>query len=164
MSGPVASDPAQRARPGRETGEFPRLQAVHDTGEFERVRDTSEFARVESSHETGEFSAVQDTGEFELLHDPQHEADRERYGSRSDGSRRTVVITGRGSEHHRPSVTRGPGRRSAQRVYERPGFNPDRIAMWAVLLGLVLVLVAATSSHAAVLQAHHAVAHLLHAR
>jgi hypothetical protein len=28
--------------------------------------------------------------------------------------------------------------------------------MWAVLLGLLLVLVAATSSHAAVMSAHHA--------
>jgi hypothetical protein len=28
--------------------------------------------------------------------------------------------------------------------------RPDRIALWAVLLGILLVLVAATSSHAAV--------------
>jgi hypothetical protein len=27
--------------------------------------------------------------------------------------------------------------------------RPDRIALWAVLLGILLVLVAATSSHAA---------------
>jgi hypothetical protein len=40
--------------------------------------------------------------------------------------------------------------------HERPGFRPDRAAMWAVLLGLLLVLVAATSSHAAVL------AHAMH--
>jgi hypothetical protein len=35
--------------------------------------------------------------------------------------------------------------------HERPGFRPDRTALWAVLLGLLLILVAATSAHAAVL-------------
>ena len=39
--------------------------------------------------------------------------------------------------------------RRRPRAYERAGFRPDRVAMWAVLLGVVLVLVAATSSHAA---------------
>jgi len=45
----------------------------------------------------------------------------------------------------------GPARRRRprRRAYERWGFQPDRVAMWAVLLGVVLVLVAAASSHAA---------------
>ena len=38
-----------------------------------------------------------------------------------------------------------------RRHRERRGRKPDRIAMWAVLLGLALAAVAATSSHAAVL-------------
>jgi hypothetical protein len=41
------------------------------------------------------------------------------------------------------------GARRRPRAYERSGFRPDRVAMWAVLLGVVLILVAAASSHAA---------------
>jgi len=66
-----------------------------------------------------------------------------------DGSpvRRTITITGRGAERHLTGgVTRLP-----VRSRERRGRKPDRIAMWAVLLGIVLAIVAATSSHAAVL-------------
>jgi hypothetical protein len=32
--------------------------------------------------------------------------------------------------------------------HQRAGFKPDRVAMWAVFLGLLLVLVAAMSGHA----------------
>ncbi|MBV8955852.1 MAG: hypothetical protein JO179_17070 [Solirubrobacterales bacterium] len=62
-------------------------------------------------------------------------------------ARRTITIQGRGAERSRPSPTRRP---HVRRRHERHGFRPDRAAMWAVLLGVVLVLVAATSSHAAV--------------
>jgi len=41
--------------------------------------------------------------------------------------------------------------------YDQALARPDRIALWAVLLGVVLLLAAATSSHAAVLA--HVVAH-----
>jgi hypothetical protein len=67
--------------------------------------------------------------------------------------RRTITITGQGAERYAVNSRRRP----AQRAHERPGFKPDRAAMWAVLLGVLLVLVAATSSHAAVL-AHHVLA------
>jgi hypothetical protein len=39
-------------------------------------------------------------------------------------------------------------------LHERSGFKPDRVALWAVLLGVILLLVAAASSHAATLAAH----------
>jgi hypothetical protein len=42
-----------------------------------------------------------------------------------------------------------PRRRASGPRHERPGFKPDRVAMWAVILGLALILIAATSSHAA---------------
>jgi hypothetical protein len=58
--------------------------------------------------------------------------------------RRTVTI--RGQVEPRPAP-----RRPRRDPYDRVGARPDRIAMWAVLLCLLLVLVAATSSHAAVL-------------
>jgi len=78
--------------------------------------------------------------------------------------RRTVRIQGRGSERHSPSPNR---RRPHRKRHERAGFKPDRTAMWAVLLGVVLILVAATSSHAAVGSRAAAGAHsrvALHAR
>jgi hypothetical protein len=58
--------------------------------------------------------------------------------------RRTVTI--RGQVAARPAPRRG--RRDP---YDRIGSRPDRIAMWAVVLCVLLILVAATSSHAAVL-------------
>src|SRR5205807_10360669 len=64
----------------------------------------------------------------------------------SDG-RRTVTITGRGSERYMPPPR--ARRRPPQRAHERPGFRPDRAGLWAVLRGLLLVLVAASSAHAA---------------
>jgi hypothetical protein len=86
----------------------------------------------------------------------------ESYVSR-DGvpGRRTVTIRGRGSERYTPPP-RDRSRRPSERAYERAGFRPDKIAMWAVLMCVVLILVAATSSHAAVLSAGHALhAHAL---
>jgi hypothetical protein len=75
--------------------------------------------------------------------------------------RRTVTIRGRGSERYTPPP-RDRSRRPSERSYERAGFRPDKIAMWAVLMCVVLILVAATSSHAAVLSAAHALhAHAL---
>ncbi|HEX4670786.1 MAG TPA: hypothetical protein VH279_00890 [Solirubrobacteraceae bacterium] len=65
--------------------------------------------------------------------------------------RRTVKITGYGSQRNLIYASREPRRRPAERPYERAGFKPDRVAMWAVLLGVLLVLVAAMSAHAATL-------------
>ncbi len=77
-----------------------------------------------------------------------------------EGSRRTVVIRGQVVERYSPR--RPPSRsaaRSRGRSYDRGRSKPDRIAMWAVLLGVLLLLAAATSSHAAVI---HAAAHVGH--
>lgn len=75
--------------------------------------------------------------------------------ARPDGTgvpgRRTVRITGYGSQRNLIYASREPRRRPAERPYERAGFKPDRVAMWAVLLGVLLVLVAAMSAHAATL-------------
>ncbi|HEY1565902.1 MAG TPA: hypothetical protein VGF68_02745, partial [Solirubrobacteraceae bacterium] len=68
--------------------------------------------------------------------------------------RRTVTIRGQVPDHRyvTPSSRRRPERR-----YERSGFRPDRAALWAVLLGVMLILAAVTSAHAATL---HTLAHL----
>jgi hypothetical protein len=62
-------------------------------------------------------------------------------------ARRTVTITGRGAERNLPVPSEAARRRATRRAHERAGFRPDRFAMWALFLGLLLVLVAATSAH-----------------
>ena len=70
---------------------------------------------------------------------------------RPDLDRRTVHITGHPGIHgqltERRALRELQPRRSRSAV-ERVGRHPDRIAMWVVLLGLFLVLIAATSSSA----------------
>ncbi len=80
---------------------------------------------------------------------------------RGQAGRHTVTITGRGAEAYtsrRGTRTSTAQRHQAIRRHEREGFRPDRVAMWAVMLGVMLMLAAAASSHAAVL-AHHLLAH-----
>jgi hypothetical protein len=56
-------------------------------------------------------------------------------------TRRTVTIRGYGAERNLPVA------RPTLRRHERPGFRPDRAALWAFFLGLVLILVAVASAH-----------------
>ncbi len=56
-------------------------------------------------------------------------------------TRRTIVIRGQVADPH------APARRRPANVQRRALANPDRYAMWAVLLGMLLVIVAATSAH-----------------
>jgi hypothetical protein len=67
-----------------------------------------------------------------------------------------VTITGHGDDRRtgRTQIEARP--RPERRRHERPGYRPDRTALYAVLLGLVLVLVAVTSSHAATVSRAHA--------
>jgi hypothetical protein len=61
-------------------------------------------------------------------------------------ARRTVKIQGRGAERNLP-LPDSSRRRPPRRAYERTGFRPDRLAMWAVVLGLLLVVIAIISAH-----------------
>ncbi len=65
------------------------------------------------------------------------------------GLRHTVTITGRPvSPAATPGLVEVQSRRPARRAVERIGPRPDRIAMYAVALGLLLCIVAlATASH-----------------
>jgi hypothetical protein len=54
------------------------------------------------------------------------------------GARRTVVITGRGDERYMPAPRRRPS--ADLRFHERSSFSPDRAGLWAVLLGIALVI------------------------
>jgi hypothetical protein len=89
-------------------------------------------------------------------------ADRDaRRSSVGEGApaRRTVTISGRGTDRQSGAWQSSARRRPPRRARERAGTRPDRIAMWAVLLGVLLVLAAATSSHAAVYFKPHAPLH-----
>jgi hypothetical protein len=59
--------------------------------------------------------------------------------------RRTVVIDGRpGYAHRLAQIER---RRPPRRSVERIGHRPDKIALWAFLFGVMLVVVAIASAH-----------------
>jgi hypothetical protein len=67
-------------------------------------------------------------------------------------ARRTVEIRGRTVPA--PIVPRSveiERRRPARRAIERVGPRPDRIAMWALLMGIVLIIVAVGTADASVL-------------
>jgi len=59
----------------------------------------------------------------------------------SPSQSRTVTIRGHGGERNLPVE------RPTLRRHEEPGFRPDRAALWAVLLGLCLIVVAVVSAH-----------------
>ncbi len=74
---------------------------------------------------------------------------RARSGARrADDERRTVVIRGQVADRY---GTRGRPARSGSRVrsssYGPLSMQPDRAALWAVLLGIALVIVALASAH-----------------
>ena len=88
---------------------------------------------------------------------PEHDvaAPAEWSPSRGVPARRTVTIRGQVADRY--ATPRPSSRRRPERRYERTGFRPDRAALWAVLLGVMLILAAVTSAHAATL---HTLAHL----
>ncbi|HEX8083088.1 MAG TPA: hypothetical protein VF529_02295 [Solirubrobacteraceae bacterium] len=65
--------------------------------------------------------------------------------------RRTIEIRGQVDRIHgvAPIASPGPQRIRGRRADERVGPRPDKVAMWAVLLGLLLILVAVISSPSA---------------
>jgi hypothetical protein len=65
---------------------------------------------------------------------------------RAPNGRRTVVIRGQVAERNRPYTSTAQRHRPARRPSERVGHRPDRVAMWAFGLGLLLVLVAILSA------------------
>jgi hypothetical protein len=71
--------------------------------------------------------------------------------------RRTVEITGRTvGAPTLPRLVEIDRRRPARRPVERVGARPDRLALWAVVLGFFLIFVAVTSTSHAATRAHSA--------
>jgi hypothetical protein len=93
---------------------------------------------------TGDASqAVADSDELAAPEEPSYEDGIVRGGQEG---RRTVKIGGRPAEFH------GPPARARQRpprtMHERLGPRPDRVAMWAFALGLLLILIAIATANA----------------
>jgi hypothetical protein len=132
-----------------------------DRSEYDRRLERSEYDR---RLERSEYDRRPDRSEADYGYDYDDRPERDHSqpapsrvpGANGVTGRRTVTI--RGQVAPRP-VSRQPARRAEERV----GSRPDRIAMWAVLLCVVMILVAATSSHAAVLAHGHAAVHHAHA-
>jgi len=134
-----SSGPAQTPRPVA----VPRQAAVPRKAAAPRPA-----AAPRSATSAGPRSATS-AGPRSAASEPPRSAGPARPGEGVPG-RRTVTIRGHGSERNLTYSSRSSRRRPSERPYERAGFKPERVAMWAVLLGLVLILVAATSSHAAI--------------
>jgi hypothetical protein len=76
---------------------------------------------------------------------------------RAPSRRRTVEITGRTvGAPSLPRLVQIDRRRPARRAAERVGSRPDRLALWAVVLGFFLIFVAVTSTSHAATRAHSA--------
>lgn len=76
---------------------------------------------------------------------------------RAPSRRRTVEITGRTvGAPSLPRLVQIDRRRPARRPAERVGARPDRLALWAVVLGFFLIFVAVTSTSHAATRAHSA--------
>jgi hypothetical protein len=106
-----------------------------------RDRDETEFVAASGGqHDTGEFAPVESA---EPLDAPGHTDGIARGGV---AGRRTVKIGGRPAEFH------GPPARARQRppraMHERLGPRPDRVAMWAFALGILLILIAIATANA----------------
>jgi hypothetical protein len=130
-----------------------------DARERERQSRPSAAVRALDDWSTSEHEASWSTSEHEASWSTsEHEAATRDDRSRSGGvpGRRTVTIRGQVPDHRYVTPSQS-SRRRPERRYERSGFRPDRTALWAVLLGLMLILAAVTSAHAATL---HTLAHL----
>jgi hypothetical protein len=153
---------AGSSRSDRGSGPLPAPVVAFDPeGEID-VRDNRPAVRPRT-HAATRAAVAEDFAVRFGLEDVESTADAlaDRYGFRyedpRDGvpARRTVTITGRGADR-----VIAPGRevrRAPRRRADAVVFRGDRIAMWAVLLGLLLAVAAAMSAHAAVL--HAVVAH-----
>jgi hypothetical protein len=110
--------------------------------EFEAARQQWSDAYSEALSQAEEAEALEQHEEFDRddvasYANARVVEDRSGAFDLSDSGRRTVIITGRGDARYIPE----PRRRSRElRFHERSGFNPDRAALWAVLLGVMLLI------------------------
>jgi hypothetical protein len=103
------------------------------------IDEESEFVAASGGqHDTGEFARV------ESLDPPAAHTDGIVRGGQA--GRRTVKIGGRPAEFHGQPA--GARQRPPRAMHERLGPRPDRVAMWAFALGILLILIAIATANA----------------
>jgi hypothetical protein len=129
------------ARPG----EIPAAEAELDRAMSSELIDSDDFEWATRPRRRFERAAPERRGRFA------REVPAEPNPLSPPPRRRTVEITGHPvGGPSLPRLVEIDRRRPARRAVERIGPRPDRIALWAVVLGFFLILVAVTStSHAA---------------
>jgi hypothetical protein len=152
--------------PGRSGGRFVHTDAPSQTAPAGRTRRTDDRYGDEHIDIDAELAALQSEHPARRSAPEGRPAGRPRDNATAPAAgialepppaRRTVRITGRpGAAPSLARLVEVERRRPARRPAERVGPRPDRIALWAVLLGFFLILVAATSSNAATHPAHAA--------
>jgi hypothetical protein len=130
----------------------PRTRARLRSHEAERVaarpvRSRPGFAANTTSTPEPDAPAALADGPVASADEPMERTDeRPVFDVEAPPTRRTVTITGRGAERNLWATGAGR-RRPPRRPHERAGFKPDRVALWAVFLGMLLLFVAAASAH-----------------
>jgi hypothetical protein len=141
---------AEREEGASRPGEIP--PAVADPGELHAgvhdFMESDDFEWATRPRRRFERSAPERRGRFARA---EHDAPADPSPLSAPSRRRTVEITGHPvGGPTLPRLVEIDRRRPARRAVERVGPRPDRIALWAVVLGFFLILVAVTStSHAA---------------
>jgi hypothetical protein len=145
-------DRSGRERRGRRADEAggtgPALRPTPG-GDLERSRKQRRGRRADEAGDAG--SALRPAPGADLDRSGRERRARPGPLAASPARRRTVEITGRTvGAPSLPRLVEIDRRRPARRPVERVGPRPDRVAMWAVILGFFLIVVAFTSaSHAA---------------
>jgi hypothetical protein len=91
--------------------------------------------------DTAEFVAV----DFPAEDEPGESADDDGVVRGGQAGRRTVKIGGRPAEFYGPPAR--PRQRPPRAMHERLGPRPDRVAMWAFALGLLLIAIAIATAN-----------------
>ena len=151
-------------RTGRFERSAPDADDVPRTGRFERsapdaddedARRTRRFGRS-ASERRGRSARPEHATPVHADATPAH-APEVPTPLRAPLRRRTVEITGRTvGAPSLPRLVQIDRRRPARRAAERVGARPDRLALWAVVLGFFLIFVAVTSTSHAATHAHAA--------
>jgi hypothetical protein len=142
---------APRAEPADWGGDepFPRRAEPADWGadaSFASPADGGETEFVAASggqHDTGEFARIDAAERPDAADATAHTGNIVRGGQEG---RRTVKIGGRPADFYGPPAR--ARNRPPRAMHERLGPRPDRVAMWAFALGILLILIAIATANA----------------